>query len=64
MKTENAHLNAQVTAMAQEQSQKSEEIRKYHAKLAVVFSRIPGEIVNNTRLYDQLVESGDPITAR
>ena len=35
---ENAHLNAQVIAMAQELSQKSEEIRKFHAEQAVVFS--------------------------
>ena len=55
---ENAHLNAQVAAMAQELSQKNEEIRKYHAEQAVVFSRIrefignPGEIVNKARLYE------------
>ena len=70
MKTENAHLNAQMAAMAQELSQKSEEIWKYHAEQAVVFRRIrelvgqPGEIVNKARLYDQLVGSGDPVTAR
>ena len=58
MKTENAHLNAQVAAMAQELNQKSEEIRKYHAEHEVVFSRIrelvghPGGIVNKARLYD------------
>ena len=40
LKRENTHLNAPVAAMAQELSQKSEEIRKYHAKQAVVFSRI------------------------
>ena len=70
MKTENAHLNAQVAAMAQELSQKSEEIRKYHAEQAVVFNRIwelvghPGEIVNKARLYNQLVESGEAASAR
>ena len=37
VKTENAHLNAQVSAMAQELSQNSEEIQKYHAEQAVVF---------------------------
>ena len=70
VKMENAHLNAQVAAMAQELSQKSEEIRKYDADYAVVFSRIrelvghPGEIVNKARLYDQLVWSGEPASAR
>ena len=55
--------------MAQELSLKSEEIRKYHAEQAVVFSRIqelvghPGEIINKARLYDQLVGSGEPVTA-
>ena len=70
VKTENAHLHAQVAAMAQELSQKSEEIRKYHAEQAMVFSWIrelvghPSEIVNKARLYDQLVEFGEPISAR
>jgi hypothetical protein len=56
--------------MTQELSQKSEEIRKYHAEQAVVFSRIrelvghPGMILNKARLYDQLVESGEPVSAR
>jgi hypothetical protein len=56
--------------MLEELSQKSEEIRKYHAEQTVVFSRIrelighPGEIVNKARLYDQLVESGEPVSAR
>ena len=40
IKTKNAHLNAQVTAMAHELGQKSEKIRKCHAKQAVVFRRI------------------------
>ena len=31
-KTENVHLNAQVSAMALELSHKSDEIRKYHAE--------------------------------
>ena len=67
---ENAHLHAQMAAMSEELGQKSEEIRKYHAEQTVVFSRVrelighPGEIVNNARLYDQLVESGDPVSAR
>jgi chromosome segregation ATPase len=58
VRTKNAHLHAQMAAMTQELSQKSEEIRKYHAEQTVVFSRIrelvghPGEIVNKARLYD------------
>ena len=65
MKTENAHLNALVSAMAHELSQKSEEIRKYHAEHAVVFKRIreligqPAEAITKARLYDQLMKSGD-----
>jgi hypothetical protein len=56
--------------MSEELGQKSEEIRKYHAEQTVVFGRIrelighPGEIVNKARLYDQLVESGESISAR
>ena len=56
--------------MTQELSQKSEEIRKYHAEQVVVFSRIrelvghPGEIVNKARLYDQMMDSGEPSSAR
>ena len=56
--------------MAQELSQKSEEIRKYHAEQAVGFKRIreligqPAEVVTKARLYDQLMKSRDPIQAR
>ena len=56
--------------MAQELSQKSEEIRKYHAEQAMVFRRIwelvgqPTEIVNKAPLYDQLVGSGDLVKVR
>ena len=66
---ENAHLHAQLAAMSEELGQKSEEIRKCHAEQTVVFSRIreligyPGEIVNKARLYNQLVEIGDPASA-
>ena len=69
VKMENAHLHGQVATMTQELSQKSEEIRKYHAEQAVVFSRIrelvghPGKIVNKARLYDHLVESREPVSA-
>ena len=70
VKTENAHLNAQVAAMAQELSHKSKEIRKYHAEPTLVFSRIqelvghPGETVNKALMYDQLMESGELAFAR
>ena len=56
--------------MAQELSQKDEEIRKYHAEQAVVFRQIreqvgqSAEMANKARLYDQLVGSGDPTSAR
>ena len=56
--------------MTQELSQKSEEIRKYHAEQVVVFSRIrelvghPAEIVNKAHLYDRMMESGEPASAR
>ena len=70
VKLENAHLTAQVSAMAQELSRKSEEIRKYYAEHAVVFKRIreligrPAEAVTKARLYDQMMESRDPVEAR
>jgi hypothetical protein len=69
VRMDNAHLHAQMASMAEELGQKSEEIRKYHAEQTVVFTRIrelighPGEIVNKARLYDQLVESGEPVSA-
>ena len=56
--------------MTHELGQKNEEIRKYHAEHAVVFSRIRelvghlGEVVNKAHLYDQLMESADPSSAR
>jgi hypothetical protein len=58
-----------MASMAEELRQTSEEIWKSHAEQTVVFTWIrelighPGEIVNKVRLYDQLVESGDPISA-
>ena len=70
MNTENALLTASVAAMTHELIQKSEEIRKYHAEHALVFSRIrelvghPGEIVNKAHLYDRMMESGEPTSAR
>ena len=66
LKTEKTHLAAQVAAMTRELAQKSEEIRKYQAKQAVVLSQVrklvghPGEVVNKAHLYDQLMESADP----
>ena len=56
--------------MAQELSEKSDLIWKYHAEQAVVFQRIrdlvgqPAEIATKAQLYDQLVGSGDPTSAR
>ena len=70
METEKAQLAAQVATMTQELSQKSEEIWKYHAEQAVVFSRIrelvghPGEVANKVHLYDRMMESADPFSAR
>ena len=67
---DNAHLHAQMAAMSEKLGQKSEEIWKYHAEQTVIFGRIrelighPGEIVNKAPLYNQLVESGDPVSAR
>ena len=67
---ENAQLQAQRASMADELVQTREEIRKYHAEKTVIFGRIrelvghPGEIANKAQLYDQLVESGDPVSAR
>ena len=64
------HLNAQVSSMAQELSRKNEEIRKYHAEQEVVFQRIreligqPAEAVTKARMYDHIIESGNPINAR
>ena len=70
MKTEKAQQTAQVAAMTQELNQNSEEIRKYHAEQAVVFSWIrelvghPGEVVNKAHLYDRMMDSADPSSAR
>ena len=67
---DNAHLQAQMASMADELVEKSEEIQKYHAEQTVIFGRIrelvrhPGEMANKARLYDQLVEFGDPVSAR
>ena len=65
METEKAQLAAHVAAMTQELSQNSEEIRKYHAEQAVVFSRIRdlvghlGEVVSKAHLYDLMMKSAD-----
>ena len=56
--------------MTHELTQKSEEIQKYHAEHRVVQSRVrelvghPGEVVNKAHLYDKLMESLDPSSAR
>jgi hypothetical protein len=68
--TDNAHLHLQMASMAEELGQKIEEVRKYHAEQAMVFTQIrelighPGEITNKAQLYDQLVEAGDPTFAK
>ena len=70
VRTENAHLHAQVAAMSEELSQKSEEIQKYHAEQAVIFSRIremvgnPAEIINKAHLYNRIMASGEPTSAK
>ena len=70
VRNENALLQAQVTAISEELGQKSEELRKYHAEQSVAFSRIremvgnPPEIVNKAHLYDWLMASAEPASAR
>ena len=70
LQTEKVQLAAQATTMMQELTQKSEEIQKYQAEHTMVLSRIwelvghAGEIVNKAHLYDQLMESADPSSAR
>ena len=70
VRNENALLHAHVTAMSEELGQKSEELRRYHAEQSVAFCRIrelvgnPAEVVNKTHLYDRLLTTGDPASAR
>jgi hypothetical protein len=70
LEMEKAQLVAQVAAMTRELTQKSEEIRRYQAQQIVVLSRVRelvghlGEVVNKAYLYDQLMESVDPASAR
>jgi len=70
LENEKAQLTAQVEAMTKELTQKSEEIRRYKAEQTVVLSKVrelvgqPGEVVNKAHLYDQLLESADPASAR
>ena len=70
VRNENAFLQAQVTAMSEELGQKSEELRRYHAEQSVAFGRIwelvghPTEIVNKAHLYDRMMATGDPTSAR
>jgi hypothetical protein len=70
LETENAQLAAHVAAMTRELTPKSEEIQRYQAEQTVVLSRVrellghPGEVVNKAYLYDQLMESADPASAR
>jgi hypothetical protein len=70
LEIEMVQLAAHVATMTQELTQKSEEIRKYQAEQTVVLSRVrelvghPAEVVNKVHLYDQLMESVDPSSAR
>ena len=70
LETEKTQLAAQVAAMTQELTQNNEDIRRYHVEHAVVLTRVrelvghPGEVVNKAHLYDQLMESADPVSAR
>ena len=56
--------------MSEELSQNNEEFQTYHAEQAVAFSRIremvwsPAEIVNEAHLYDQMMASGEPASAK
>ena len=56
--------------MADELARKSEEIGEHQAEQTAVIDRVrelvghPGEIANKARLYDQLVASGDSVSAR
>jgi hypothetical protein len=69
LENEKTQLAAQVEAMMQELTQKSEEIRRYKAEETVVLSKVrelvgyPREVVNKAHLYDQLLESADPTSA-
>ena len=66
---ENAHLNAQVSAMSVEQNRKTEEIRKHQAEQTVVFKRIrelvgqPAEAIVKAWMFDGLIKSADPTQA-
>ena len=56
--------------MTLELAQKSEEIRRYQAEQRVMLNRVqelvghPGKIVNKAHLYDKLMETADPSSAR
>ena len=56
--------------MSEELGQKSEELRRYHAEQAVAFRRIrelvgnPAEVVTKAHLYDKLLATRDPTSAR
>ena len=56
--------------MSEEVGQKSEEFRRYHAEQSVAFCRIRelvgnlAKVVNKAHLYDRLMVTGDPASAR
>ena len=70
LEIEKAHLAAHVATMTLELAQKTEEIRRYHAEQVVVINRVrelvgyPGEIVNKAHLYDKLMETAEPSSAK
>lgn len=70
LEIEKAQLTAQVVAMTQELTQKNEEIRRYQAEQMVVLNQVrdlvgnPGEIVNKAHLYNKLVETAEPSSAK
>ena len=69
-KMEKAQLATQVAAMIQKLSHKNNGIRTYHMGHVMAFSQIrelvghPEEVVNKAHLYDQLIVSADPSSAR
>ena len=70
LETEKAHLAVHVAAMTLELAQKTEDICRYHVEQVVVINRVrelvryPGEIVNKAHLYDKLMKTADPSSAK
>jgi uncharacterized protein YPO0396 len=70
LETEKAQLTSHVAAMTQELAKKSEEIRRYKAEQTVVMNCVrdlvgnSSEIVNKAHMYDKLMKTGEPSSAR